>query len=854
MANKYRISLIFVIINAPLTIFFFDYFNLNVTIYGASYLYLGMGPYMAGNQIVAAYMILPYNLLTFIIYLLSSFSVFFTYISLKIVGLVFIYMIAIVLWKTIARNTKIGKTLLIGTIVLNPFLIIFNDISLSTVFIPIFFTLLSYYMLFECKFGENTTTAIGVFALLIATFTYYFPILVVPSYLIYQQSNRRRIKFIFFLIAEGTLLFVPSQFFHLSSSFAGTVVSGSASLYPYSVFNLLPQFSQTILLKHQIFITLAIIIMSLVFPLILKKAKFSLSFSVVLVLLVSLLLQPSGTYPDSFLVLLPFEVVILSRAKEPTFTYLNSLIPQLFMIPLLVIEELLNGPGYVTGVFYWLYTILHKNIVIYNLIPYPKTTWELLVALTIVLALWGIIFLIKSDLTRISETDVNDNNRYVNPKRQSHDKVFSSIAILLIVVFFLLFPVTVPSMIPDSNPIVMQTQFPSMLFTPVTNTDVYLMPSPNTYQISGDTIQFSTAASQIYIERNLTNQNFDSRIIIGGYNSSLIPTQLTSPVLASNQFTISLLNTANINNSTNALVPISKQNVTAENVSFAAAIGNPETKGNIPDFLLNSNSTLTYNLESVINESGTLLFSIEFSNYSSIQNTIWRIYNGQNTIKLFIVNSSLYLSSNNANKTDTTKNTVTKTGNFSLNKWYVGAISFSKQKENLAVFFDGFQSSTRFFLGGHNSTKIVFGKNSTPSNYNGKYAVNDNISVVYTAPNMSSIFTKEIIVSNLYSQKEYSVPYSESINIEMSSTSFNTTLTVNNISFKFHPELKYIEFGKITQNELYLTYKFLSLRITADSIIPNFLLITLSLTVIGPAIFIILPLQLNITRCRKYHQ
>ena len=106
---------------------------------------------------------------------------------------------------------------------LSPFLFYVNYIHVEQDIIAIFLTLVSFY--FICFSEKLLFKFAGAILLAYASFFYLFPILLVPSILVYQKSKKDSI-FLFIILASAILLFYASFLANLNWS----VVSNGVGL------------------------------------------------------------------------------------------------------------------------------------------------------------------------------------------------------------------------------------------------------------------------------------------------------------------------------------------------------------------------------------------------------------------------------------------------------------------------------------------------------------------------------------------------------------------------------------------------------------------------------------------------
>jgi hypothetical protein len=837
--NKDRyIIFIAIVVNLLFLFFFFDYFNLNVTIYGSSILYLGMNAYGPGSQFVAAYFILPYNLLIFALYYVTNFSLTLTFISLKIVGIVILYATGVLLYRTIGNKSDYSKALVVSTIFLNPFLIFDNDVSVSTIFIPMFLMLLSYHFIFQRGDHENISFMMGSLSLMVAGLTYYFPLIIFPTLLLYVSSNKNKLKLLIIFILTASLFYSPILLFHLSSTFSGTLVGGSAYLYPYSALNLLQSSEQLYILSHQYIITIIIVILAFLIPALSKRLNLSASFAIVLIIIVSLLIQPSGIYSDSVFVVFPFIVLILTRSSKAKMSYFNSLIPELFVIPLLIVSQMLNGPGYVTGIFYNLYTTLHYNIVIYDFIPNAQLVWKLLLVLAIIMSIISIYIIIQHDIPRNREDeDLFVGSRHT--RKGSRLNVVISFLLVSAVLFVVIIPFSFSGALANNNTITSDHVFPSMLFLPSSDNNIYLMPSPSTYEYNKASVSFNSDSPLVYMTRSLTDQNMNLNFSIGGYSNMLVPSTSTYPILYFNSVFTNLSDQVNITNKTQELNPIQVQNAKTITESEGIIFNNSDLHGEINAYDLNGNSSVLYNLSSLMHEKSSLLFSVELNKYSASQNTIWRLYNGNNVVQLFIVNKNLYFSDyGNNGQSGLSDFTKISPLNFMLNKWYIGGISFAKNGTELSMFFDGMSFQTGFHAFNKDKISVIFGKYGTSEVYNNNFSFDGVLSNVLFTNSLANISRCSIVLTNLVNHSRLALPFSPNIIASLMSDGNTSTIEINNTTLKYQSNDYQVSFGKLSNSSIQLLYTFKFIRIVADSVVPNYLFIVISSSIIAPALFV----------------
>jgi len=507
-----KYTLLFIIVNIPFLIIFYDYFNLNGTLLSTSYLFLGLNPYHYGNMIVAGLFVLPYNLLQFIFYYYSNFNVYFTYIALKVVGLLLIYLTGLLVLKMIPPDKKNLAKTAFAAIIFNPLILFDNDVDVSNLIISMFFTILAFYLIFYCRDKENLTIPLGALSIIIAGSSFYFPLLLVPTFLVYLNSNMNRLKFILFVILFGGITLMIQKVFSLSTSFLSTL--SSTALWPYSIFNLLPIHLQELIGKNSIIITATLIILSLIVPFILHRGKLTVAFASFILLAILLFLEPSGVFPNAFLTAVPFAIVAMISANRNV-NLLRTLLPQLFIIPGYLIIQLLNGPGYTSGIFYNLYTVMPNYVYLFYRIPSPVLVWKILLLSGLILFIFGVFYLLKFEKfnKEFLAEKVQKSKVDIAKRPNFHLRIYQIVVILLI---FIILPITLPHYIPNTNNIQSSSQFPTMMFFSPFPGTLELLPSPSMYEIYGNEVLFYPESpgqffyGPHYLYRNLSDQQMEA--------------------------------------------------------------------------------------------------------------------------------------------------------------------------------------------------------------------------------------------------------------------------------------------------------------------------------------------------------
>lgn len=679
--------LVWFAVNVPLLLVFYDYFNLNGIIQSTSNLVIGLNPYKLDSVIISGIYLEPYYLLIYFFYSITHFNIYFTVILIKITSIFFTGMTGILLYKMVILVKKdMAKRVLI-LFLFNPFIMFINDVWVQPESLIIFFIALAIYIF---QFKEESLSfprkLAGAFSLIFITFSYYFPIFFIPSFLIFSRNRKRSFSLLIILILAALPSFVFIIVYHLSSSYVSTNTSSLVSLPPsiYSIFSLFT-LSSSVMSTIETLILIGLTMCSFIIPLIAKKMKFEITTSLLLISIAIFIFYSESLNADDYVILIPLfliELFVVTTKNIGIKFYI-------FQIPILIeliLAQIYNGPGYATGIFYWIYPFIHKNIVLSTYIP-NLTLWHDLAVIGIVVSLgftFVYILLTKHSNSnlRMPLTPGNEFNSLENTPKKRYIIVFFLVALILLTAMPLVHETN------NTSDITACETFPQLLFMPsVSSSDLFHQPSPCYFQYfkSNNTLNMHNLINEsIQLTRNLTSQDFT---MTGNYSINISKTNVGyfQSAFGLGNISVGDSNSLYLQNGLNYIRPNSVSNIT-KGANLSGWLGPSIYYNNsISTNEFNNTSYLVYNFTYAQLKGNSLVSSFNLKRNAKSQNILWRLKYNNITLEAFIVDGTLYSGYKLENKWHLSR----KVTDIKCNEWIPELLTFtnsSKIKLNIAGF------------------------------------------------------------------------------------------------------------------------------------------------------------------------
>lgn len=646
-----RYYIFYVIISIPFILFFYDTFNLNANIYSTENLVLGINPYYNQGLLVIGYTALPYNYFQTLLYNLDGFNVYLVVIASKLIALVFTIGSSLLIYRILLLkgiSLKKAKTAMLAFL-FSPFIIFVDYVWVQPEFYSIFFLLLGFYAIEKHNNlnGKFLELLVASFSLLIAGITFYFPLLLIPGYFIYVRGKIPKVKFLLALVVSGIVLLVPIVLFNLKTTFVSAITGSTIDIFPYSLISLFLktpyQIGEIELIFEFIFL-----ISALVIPLLLYRYKKSMFLSQIIILAIVFSFQITGLNPDTFTFLIPFIIIEYSLANRTSFSFLRLIILQMVLLPEYINIQFLNGPGYVTGFYYWIYFWYHQNVVFLASIPHRLLITQILNALMYVCIYLLIAYLFIIERHKTDHYIIENNHKPF--KTQTHETLRSKlkksrIAYLSLIVILILLISSIPLSLSHNTSTIRATdKLPMMFYVSIDpQNGQYIMQNKDTYCYfpQNNTLSFYQGSTLTSLYKNISNENY--RML--GNLSFNVPGNLVHPqdIFEFQKSFAGITKTVNINQSTESLqterqsiVNISKLSTNENLGCFFLA------QGGTSIFQLNESSYLRSSLNYTDFIGKTVLFLIGVENFTNLNLPVFSLKSGSTSYVLYSDNSSFY--------------------------------------------------------------------------------------------------------------------------------------------------------------------------------------------------------------------
>lgn len=728
-------------------------------------------------------------------YILTGYSLYHTAILLKIILFVFTILTGYLSYKIAERiNPKYSKFTFLF-IMTNPATIYVNYIWAQLDIIPIFFTLLSFYALYFTDFDQKRfmIQLLLLVPLFIAIFTYYYPVILIPSFVIYSKNKNTSIRrFLSFAILG--VIFILTDFF----LFGAFILSTVTSLAPTARTKYFQGLQSVVIIPEPVFI-LVLLLISIIVPLVTKKLRLSVYVPIYIILL-SLMYVSNVSLPDNFLWILPFSILVIlcldGFNRKKTLVALSNI----FLFTGILFINFYIGTGTQAGIFYYGYRIFHYNFLfIRNLGAFHLYVQVYFIFLTFsfVFSVLVILFInmrynkgeaenAKDNIIPLNS--IGDDNKYI---KRTHRVLKSNRVYYLrgAVVILILFLILVAGSFEFNSNAFSKIDYkgsntvPIYYFAPSYKDGIFAMPINNiTYQLDGQSINFSSHSPYVSLSRVLHNEfiNLSMNERIRGNcveNISLVQSSL---------FSVNLYRSLLINNSVGSgIQPVntinaSSRNITIENVTSPVEVYNMSL-GNLFIYKfknIEEQRTIFYNISNILSPSSTFNQTVPFG---------LRIGNFTFNMVLY-KNSGLLVFHNNTNSCFVAPFTYhTITSNWNL-------FTYMVDNGSLDIKFDSF--NYRFRLPVINDTNNEFVYVGAQPGFGKTHSFMGEVSIMYNSSKFRCYRDLKILVKDNEFEKTFNAS-GNSVNIGICDNKYNTKLLVNNNSMNFNKTLSYLTFGKL---------------------------------------------------------
>ncbi|MGD0588774.1 MAG: hypothetical protein ABSA63_08305 [Thermoplasmata archaeon] len=803
-------EVLYVLVNLPFLFFFYDAFNLNDSIYSTSFLYLGLNPYdpAHGATIIAGYPLLSYNLGMLGAYGGTTFDILFTAVLLKLLALGATYLAARILLRIAVRERVANWKALYLTFLFNPFILFVNVVWMETDIFVMLAILIGFYFIYYGWDRSYDLLALvaGATAVLWAVFSYYSPILLIPAVIVYCASRKQQTTTLLTFVVVGVVLAIPLVAFQLSS-FAVLGLTAGGRTNPYSLIELWVPLGATLPTLTSRAVLAMVGLASVIIPLVLRRRQVPLAVCLLVVYSFALVSTPTLVQGDNFVILAGLIPLALAFVRGVKITWIRILALELFLIPLMWIVEMFNGPGQVTGVYYWAFFALHQNVDLYQPLG-GALAWRVCLVLSAVLLAGAVVYVLWRDMaTRRDIREVVADSAPARTENRgfgwhgpgSNRRIVGVCAVAILVAL----PALGWASTQGGFSIDASGEFPSQLFV-VHDFDApttYLQPASNTFAVSpsSGTLDFGPASPSIGFERPLQNQVFDLGYSVHVSDPGAIG--IGFPIVVTNASGLETGFSTEVSTPTNLtpLAPVQGEGFTSlENPSGILSNVSASLRTNGTGFYV-------YPVVPAKMAGMSVVFAGEMSRYASSQNVLWSISNnGTIVLESYMVGQSFFLGSF-AHSTWTTEGVGTLVFPGS---WFYSGFSVDPTGHSLTSWLNGYSLTApgAWNLSGHQF--LNFGKFSQSPAYNGTFAFIGNLTGLYVLPTASISFASGGFLDSMRTPTGVLSLSGSTLEVDYTGSPPESTLRVNGHAFSVNSSQPQIQLGKIGDASVGIQFAF----------------------------------------------
>lgn len=728
------------------------------------------------------------------IYTYSNYNIIFTYVSFKLIGILSYSLVSLLVYDLLSSNSQRNTIFLI--LLFNPFFFFYNDIQTSDTIFAIFPLVFGFWVLYKNPIQNRIfNLIICVFFILISVFMVYFTILIIPSVILFGKNNRERIYLVILFFIESILLLAPLLLLHLYTSFVSFTTSAGTVPFLYgSIFSIFRIFGPLPLPEYSLLpvsLTLSEIGVAIVIPILMLKLRKTLSISVAIVLILSFVTELSSVTPDLYLY--SFTFLVLSLGSLDFLKHKRSIILLLFLslFPLVIIQEFYWGLDGTTGVFYWLYPLLHYRIALYNIVPDLSTLTNILLLLNF--AIYAILIGVFIKLRELKNPVQIENISNYYDTRDIHNRRhltaifhFFNQKYLAIAVFILMLIPILLTPIYSGATSTNDSGFPALQFE--INQGNYIFPSNDTYsQSNNNKLIFPSSINEIFFYRNTSSQDYYLKFHVTNTYSS--PISLGEyPILKTNLYQVGYKYSLGIPANNTYLCPSYISNVM--NMSIPENISQYQISGisNI-SYYLNGNSSIQFHLNPNQFRNNSLIFNEEVTKLARNQTILWQLSYNNVTYQASIIGSLLYESYYSGGLWHVQTENI---GNITLQ---LNAVIVNFHPTNITTSFDGFSFVMPLNETMNESGFLSLGEFSSAPMFRYNYSFQGYISHIYIISNISHQLVKSFYIEINNVLQQTLLPM-ESVNITTYGNESMTFLSIGSHSWFINNEMVFIIIGK----------------------------------------------------------
>ena len=521
-------------------------------------------------------------------------SIYLTALVFKMIILAFFLLLMLVVNDMLNRMnlSERSRIIIVYALLLNPMVIFINFIWAEIEIIPVFFVTLSLYVLRFNPFNRREINiSLSVLSLFIAIFYFLYPVIFLPSLILFTKGRRDRIIILVTsLLVGGLFLYLNVHMFtgylyNYEGSLSGSIASLSPSALPTGLFYYFKVFGGTRTIIELILIALV----SIPLPIVFKRYGLS-EFQVLYVIAALFIFISPVINMDNFMFIVPFVFLAFVNESGHMISRKNRLaLISITLVPL-IFAQFVYSVNNVFGFYYWFYPLLHINGPVFTFtqeenIIFPGYNFFFMLALYVSIT----AVLVQSKYHGEGWKD-DSSNPAGNPTPSGNCNT-KKIAVLIIIIVFISASIPLSIVYNDNNNYVNlydPPQFPLLYFYPeqIPNSSFYRPMGSEAYSISGHALVVPSSDTSLLLNRNIRNQS----IVLGG---TMFITNPEAPAFLIYTNEWSLQQQALLNGSLIRDYGYTTKNGVLVSEGYIPPLDNPGTL-----YYFNGNASMVYNINS----------------------------------------------------------------------------------------------------------------------------------------------------------------------------------------------------------------------------------------------------------------
>lgn len=614
-------------------------------------------------------------------------SIYISALMLKLVLLIFFLMFAYLMYcflRFYSVNIRIRNFIML-MILLNPGILFVTFIWAEIDIIPVFFVTLSYYFFIARPISRRIFNELfSSISLIISIFFFLYPLVLLPTYIIFSHNKKERIIYFSLLSILGLIFeYVQIKLFqgyvyNYIGAFSGSVSSLAPSNLSSGLFNYIHLYG-----TNGAIVELTLIgIISIIIPLYLRHLNYN--SSIVLYCISALFIFIVKTVNmDNFLFILPFVFLVGINKKDVLYSKVKFIMVNSLLYVPIIFAPFIYSYQNVYGLFYWFFPMIHFNgptiseIFVNNFVlPTYNLVFLILITISIIIALINPKTLLK-----------NSGKIYNNNSVSNKIKRFNSKKILAVLIFLILISIPFSLLYNSSDNslyINHPNNFPLLYFYPESrqNSSLYLPINSDSYHVHNDNVCVPSSTPSLLLQRNLSKQYFslNTTLIMKGNLSGSIAFSNFWSLQENSKFKSAFLeklkpSTVNVTSSANITIPL------LSNITKA--------------YKFNYGSSVCYNVSLNNIQNDKLLWIFNTLNISSSQADPFYVIVGNNILELALYHNYAVIA--NYTKSQGWEQSIpipVPRSPFTENNW--NYVTLNAKQGKLSLTFRGITYSTLF--------------------------------------------------------------------------------------------------------------------------------------------------------------